>query len=61
MAAHPVEGETMSEHDPDRPAPDSPSEGQDPGTDILFPDPDPGHDILHPEQDDSDSDSDSDD
>ena len=38
IGAHPVEGDTMSEHDPDRPAPDSPAEDeQAPGADFLFP------------------------
>jgi class 3 adenylate cyclase/tetratricopeptide (TPR) repeat protein len=55
MAAHPVEGDSMSEHDPDRPAPDSPEDH--PGdTDILHPE----EDILFPEKE-ADSDDDSDD
>jgi hypothetical protein len=56
MAAHPVKGDTMSENEPDRPAPDDPATGEPGEADILFPEKEDPADILHPEQDDSDSD-----
>jgi class 3 adenylate cyclase/tetratricopeptide (TPR) repeat protein len=56
MTAHPVKGDTMSENEPDRPAPDDPATGQPGEADILFPETEDPADILHPEQDDSDSD-----
>jgi tetratricopeptide (TPR) repeat protein len=56
MAAHPAKGDTMSENEPDRPAPDDPATGEPGEADILFPEKEDPAEILFPEQDDSDSD-----
>jgi tetratricopeptide (TPR) repeat protein len=58
MAAHPVKGDTMSENEPDRPAPEDPGSEDPPETDMLFPEKEDPADILFPEKDDPDSDDD---